>query len=159
MLDAIESSLLRVEVIETAMAKALATFEAEQTPDAAESLRRDLAMLDSELARLAQAVASGGPLETLLDAIRRGEARRAELRASLAQQERQQARQRGRDEVLTAVRQAVADWKATLRADFPSARRALQVLLGGRLVFTPEPSRRSRRLPGCPAIRRRPGAA
>jgi hypothetical protein len=41
--------------------------------------------------------------------------------------------------VLTAVRQAVADWKATLRADVPSARRALQALLGGRLVFTPEP--------------------
>ena len=60
-LDATESSLLRVEVIETAMANALATFEAEPTPDAAEPLRRDLTMLDSELARLAQGGREGRP--------------------------------------------------------------------------------------------------
>ena len=130
------------------MFKALATFEAEQTPDAAEPVRPDLAKLDGELARLATAVAQGGALETLLVAIQTGEQRRAELRAALAKQERQQARQRGRDEVLTAVRQAVADWKTTLRADVPSARRALQALLGGRLVFTRSPAAIGSRAPG-----------
>jgi hypothetical protein len=60
-LTAVERHLLLVEVVETAMLKALAEFEAQDGQDAAgDALRDELTRLDAEVGRLANAIARGG---------------------------------------------------------------------------------------------------
>jgi hypothetical protein len=64
--------------------------------------------------------------------------RRAHLRAALADRERQRAAPRAQGEALNLMRAALADWQGLLRQETRPARTALQALLAGRLVFTPE---------------------
>ena len=78
-LGSIEEQLLVIPVLETALHKALAG--ADVPNDDLAPLRRNLARLDSELARLAAAIGVGGPLGSLLAALQAGETRRGELRA------------------------------------------------------------------------------
>jgi HNH endonuclease len=137
-LAAVEHDLLRVEVLETALFKALAALQDQAGPEAAEqALREELTRLDSEVARLAAAIAAGGSLESLLGLLQEREGRRAHVRAALAEQERQRARRDGADDALALMLEALGAWQATLNAETGPARTALQALLAGRLVFTP----------------------
>jgi hypothetical protein len=135
-LGAVESQLLRVEVLETALYKALAMLQAPQD-DVAAGLRDELVRLDADVARLADAIARGGALESLLGVLQEREQRRAHVRAALAEQERQQVAQRDPGDALAFMRQALTDWQGLLRQETGPARSALQALLAGRLVFTP----------------------
>jgi hypothetical protein len=137
-LEAVECQLLKVAVLETALYKALAAFEAPQD-DAGTGLRDELARLDDEVARLADAIARGGALESLLGMLQDREQRRAHLRVALAEHERQQAAQRQPVDALALMRAALTDWQGLLRQETGPARTALQALLRGRLAFTPGP--------------------
>jgi site-specific DNA recombinase len=70
-LAAVERDLLRVEVLETALAKALdlARPDVESLTGHAHRLREELARLDAEVSRLAGAIAAGGELSALLSAL------------------------------------------------------------------------------------------
>jgi hypothetical protein len=61
-LTAVEHDLLRVEVLETALAKALGALEprADAGDGREAGLREELAQLETEVARLAAAIAAGG---------------------------------------------------------------------------------------------------
>jgi hypothetical protein len=109
-LEAVECQLLKVAVLETALYKALAAFEAPQD-DAGTGLRDELARLDDEVARLADAIARGGALESLLGMLQDREQRRAHLRVALAEHERQQAAQRQPVDALALMRAALTDWQ------------------------------------------------
>jgi Recombinase zinc beta ribbon domain len=137
-LEAVECQLLKVAVLETALYKALAAFEAPQD-DAGTGLRDELARLDDEVAQLADAIARGGALESLLGMLQDREQRRAHLRVALAEHERQQAAQRQPVDALALMRAALTDWQGLLRQETGPARTALQALLRGRLAFTPGP--------------------
>jgi hypothetical protein len=147
-LAAVEHDLLRPEVIETALHKALATLDAERSQDGAAPLRQELARLDDEIARLTTAIAAGGSLESLLTALQEREQRRTRARAALAEQERQYARREGADDALAIMLAAIGEWQATLKAETGPARTALQALLAGRLVFTPTPAGYTFEAPG-----------
>jgi Recombinase zinc beta ribbon domain/HNH endonuclease len=137
-LEAVECQLLKVAVLETALYKALAAFEAPQD-DAGTGLRDELARLDDEVAQLADAIARGGALESLLGMLQDREQRRAHLRVALAEHERQQAAQRQPVDALALMRAALTDWQGLLRQETGPARTALQALLRGRLAFPPPP--------------------
>jgi hypothetical protein len=109
-LEAVECQLLKVAVLETALYKALAAFEAPQD-DAGTGLRDELARLDDEVARLADAIARGGALESLLGMLQDREQRRAHLRVALAEHERQRAAQRQPVDALALMRAALTDWQ------------------------------------------------
>lgn len=139
-LAAVEGQLLRVEVVETAMHKALALLAQDGQDTGSDGLRDELQRLDAECSRLADAVARGGNLESLLGMLQDREQRRAHVRAALAEHERQRARQRrthDTDAGLAVMLEAIEQWQATLKAEVPAARAALQPLLRGRIVFTP----------------------
>ena len=139
-LAAIQNDVLRVEVLETALAKALDLLRpaTDVTDPRTRQLRDELTRLDAEVARLAAAIAAGGDLSALLVALQEREQRRGRLRMELAALERAP----GRDEldlqrVLGDLRERLTDWQGLLRRETPQARQALRALLVGRLVFTP----------------------
>jgi hypothetical protein len=139
-LAAVEHDLLRVEVLETALAKALDMFQpATATAEAHENrIREELTRLEAEVGRLASAIAVGGDLSTLLAALQEREQRRGRLRTELATRQRAASRD-GLDlhRVLEDLRGRLTDWQGLLRQETTHARQALRALLAGRLVFTP----------------------
>jgi hypothetical protein len=141
-LKAIEHDILRVEVLETVLAKALAALQ--PSPDVLAgpelTLRDELARIDSEVAHLAGAIAAGGELAALLVALQERERRRVYLRGQLATLARERAathRSADAEHLADELRGHLSDWQALLRQETGPARRALQSLLVGRLVFTP----------------------
>jgi site-specific DNA recombinase len=144
-LHAVERDVLRVEVLETSLWKAMRSLQGDDCSGLeapARSLGAELARLDAEVARLAAAIAAGGELSALLAGLQERERRRASVRAELAELERQQATSaRSRFDigrVLDVMRQALVDWQGVLRQETGSARQALRALLAGRLIFTPQ---------------------
>jgi site-specific DNA recombinase len=143
-LAAVERDVLNVAVLETSLHKAVAALQASASRNGAEAhaaaLRDELAGLDAEVARLAEAIARGGDLPALVALLQERERRRASLRAELAALERQTSMRRDVGTVartLDIMRTALTDWQGMLRQEPPEARRALRALLAGRLVFTP----------------------
>jgi len=145
-LAAVEHHLLRVEVLETALYKALDSVNGQDSPAAAgQAMRAELVRLEGELRRYVEAIAMSGPLPSILEAIQHREQRRAQVQAALAQQERQKhTRSRGVDDALAVMRGALTDWQGMLRQETPHARQALSALLTGRLVFAPRGEGRDR---------------
>ncbi len=140
-LAAVERDLLRIEVLETSLAKALDLMR----PDTArlgyqrERIRKELVRLAAELERLTGAIAAGGELAALLAALQARERRRQALHAELVGLEHVTAGA-GRFDLagtLTALREQLTDWQGMLRQEGPQARHALSALLAGRLTFTP----------------------
>ena len=139
-LATIEHHLLRPDVITEAIEGALVDLRPSADVHMAEraDLERQLASTETELARLAAAVAGGGRLETLLTALRERERRREQLRAQLA--------------ALDAVRHVASldlgrvrknlgalldDWRGLLLGNVVLARQAVRKLVPERLVFEP----------------------
>ena len=144
-LGAVEHDLLRVDVLETALQKAMEMLlrpQKNMTKGREHDLRAELARLDTEVARLAGAIAAGGDLPALVSALQKREQRRSQVRAELARLERERAAgaRNGFDaaRVLDALRGKLTDWQGMLRQEPGPARRALRALLAGRLTFTPQ---------------------
>jgi hypothetical protein len=143
-LSAVERDLLRVEVLETALYKAMSTLcsQTEVMDHRYQQLHEELARLDAEVARLANAIAAGGDLPALLALLQQRERRRTHVRVELAEAEQAQvATTRDRfdvEQILRALREQLTDWQGMLRQETAAARHALRALLVGRLVFKPE---------------------
>jgi site-specific DNA recombinase len=143
-LGAVERDVLNVAVVETSLYKAVAALQASASRNGAEAdtavLRDELAGLDAEVARLAEAIARGGDLPALVALLQERERRRAHVRAALVAAERRPATHGDIGDlrhVLDVMRTALTDWSGMIRREPPEARRALRALLAGRLVFTP----------------------
>ena len=137
-LASVEHDVLNVAVLETSIYKAIAALEAPAREDPSGALLEELARLEAETARLAQAIAAGGQLPALVAAMQERERRRAHLRAELGALERRAGRATvDVGLVLGLIRDALTDWRGLLRQEPAAARQALTGLLAGRLVFTP----------------------
>jgi site-specific DNA recombinase len=141
-LTAVEHDVLRVEVLETSLYKAMEAGRQPTNGHEAQGaeLRAELARLETEVTRLATAIAAGGDLPALVAAMQARERRHAYLRAELAALERQASMRRDIGNVahtLDVMRAALTDWQGMLRQEPPEARHTLRALLAGRLVFTP----------------------
>jgi site-specific DNA recombinase len=141
-LTAVEHDVLRVEVLETSLYKAVATLQAPPAfEDRGGDLREELARIEAEVIRLVQAVTAGGEIPALVGAMQERERRRLHLRTELAAIERQAPVRQDDGDVeraLAVMREALTDWQGMLRQETGPARRAMQALLKGRLVFTPQ---------------------
>ena len=131
-LDAIESRILAPEVIEQAIGLALARLRpaldelhAEET-----TLAQQRTAVETELLRLGQAVAAGGELTTLVDAMREREGVRKQIAEREAALSRRSRTGRMTDEsLLEALRTRAKDWRALLRGHIPQARQIVKKLL------------------------------
>jgi site-specific DNA recombinase len=139
-LSTIDHHLLRPDVIAAAIEGALQDLRPSAPVHAAEraELERLLALTETELARLAAAVAGGARLETLVTALRERERRREQLRAQLAALEAARSvatLDRGR--MRTTLTALLDDWRGLLLGQTVVARQAVRKLVPERLVFTP----------------------
>ena len=145
-LASIERDLLRPEIVERAIEFAID----ELRPDSDDSRRADILAeihrLDSELARLTAAIASGGDLPALLAAVKERQDRRERRERWERMLIELDAMSRiGRSELSCLereIRHRLADWRAMLRREVPEARELLRNLIVGRIAFTPRPETR-----------------
>jgi hypothetical protein len=108
------------------------------------SVRRyaEFRRLESEIARLTEALVSGGDLASLVAALREREARCHEVRARLAAVEAPAPRVGTMRDLERRPRARLQNWKGVLRRQTVEARPLLGRLLEGRLTFTPHQGQR-----------------
>ena len=137
-LIAFERDVLAPAVIDEAVRKALERLRPSQATDEQQhSLRVELIKVGEELARLTAAIATGGDLPALLEAVREREHRRRRFQAELMSVEglvRASALDLRRLE--RAIRERFDDWRGLMEREVDRARRALTATLTGRLIFT-----------------------
>jgi len=114
------------------------TLEAQRT-----DLERQLHKVEEEAANLATAMARGGNLQALLDALQDRERQQAHLRQQLAGLAGlRQVSDFDVRKIEKALRARLDDWRGLLRHT-PLSRQVVTKLLDGRLVFTPRPEDRA----------------
>jgi hypothetical protein len=115
------------------------------TPEASEAerarLERELRQLDAECVHLADAIAGGDTLQTLVEALRTRERRRADLRAQLEHLDglTRAAASVDPGRIARECRRRVTDWHGLLEREPIQARQILRELLPGKIVLTPRP--------------------
>jgi len=137
-LSTLERDILQPKVVEAAVRKALERLRP-QDPKEHDKLTVDLAIVEAEAAHLAEAIASGGDIPALLDAVKEREKRRAYLQEELqAVEGLEKIAQLDLGKVKQDLRDRLTDWQGLLQRQPVQARQILRKLLVGRLVFTPQ---------------------
>jgi hypothetical protein len=139
-LTALERELLDPEILEAAMARAAARVAAPPEDIAARRHTLEIARTHTEtaLARLTQAVAEGGSVATLLQAIRDQERRLDRIRAELEDLDRPRVVPLSLAQLMGLARKKAEEWQALLRKHAPIARQMVRKLVEGRILFTPD---------------------
>jgi hypothetical protein len=117
-----------------------------------EELRAEKLAIEGELLRLTNAIAAGGDLVPLLDALKSRQVRRDELTAALVARESFDVQRFDRKAIQAKVEEHVNSWRALLTNHVEDGRRLLREVLAGPLRFTPE--RKAYRFEGEAAIGR-----
>ena len=135
-LSTVEDTLLHPAVVMRAIEYAEKALLLDRSVDQIVTLESDLADVEAAVRRLTTAIATGGDLAPLVDALKSYDARRRELTDRL---ETAKAPRPTIDPA--ALRQElesyIVDWRGLLRANVQQAQQALRRLVKGRLVFTP----------------------
>lgn len=138
-MDAIADTLLSPEVVEQAIAHAerlLAGADGEEAQRRA-GIERELREATAAVSRLTKAVAQGGPLDSLVDALSAAERRQVALRGELAEISKPKARPDGA-KVRAELRSYLDDWRGLLRGHVHQSQQILRRLIVGRLTFVPK---------------------
>ena len=139
-LGAIRGDVMNADVISATLRKALARLKpaANRAQARRLDLDRQLATVNRELERLTSALASGGNLQTLVQAIREREAQRDTLMQEIAAVAG--AERVGKMDWAALERQLkgkLDEWRELLGRHAPQARQVLKKLLSGPIMFTP----------------------
>jgi hypothetical protein len=139
-LQAITRDVLDPEVVDEALNLALRDLEQPATAGAArtDTLKNELARLEAELSRYAEAIADAGPLATILQAVKVREQRRDAIRSELKTLATpRRAGTRDTCEIRAELVEYLENWRAMARQGVAEARGLLRAVLVGRFVFTP----------------------
>jgi len=139
-LQAVTRDVLDPEVVREALDLALRDLEQPAPGVAArrDTLKNELARLEVELNRYAEAVADAGPLETLLQAVKVREQRRDTLRSELKTLTTQRrVEPRDTSDIRATLVNYLETWRVMARQGVAEARGLLRTVLVGRFVFTP----------------------
>ena len=135
-LDTIEHALLTPEVLDKVIARAEVALAVNTSMERRSSLEREITQLYHELKRLSAAVAAGGELTSLIEAVKVGEARREELRPDLASLTLRRA-EFDAGKLRQQFDERLADWRGLLRWHPVQGQQVLERLIDGRLTFEP----------------------
>ena len=138
-LDVVERELLCPGVIELAIDKLVKKVN---EPDQDLHARREqvaeaLRKAEQELLNLQAAIAEGGELRTLVDALKEREQRREQLRRELRGLDALPAMQKVAQGLKLDVLRHLDEWRGLLGGEVATGRQLLRKVLDGRLVFTP----------------------
>lgn len=141
-LAAIESTVLRADVVAAAIDEAASTLQPDPAQHASQRqrLQAELARARGELTRLGEAIASGSgaSLPSLVAAVEERERRREGLEHELATLDQlAQVGQLDSVRLRRVLGAKLNDWRGLLRRHVQEARRILAMLLDGRLRFAP----------------------
>ncbi len=139
-LSALERELLDPDMLQEAAARAAARVAApaEDLTARRHGLDTALGHTEAALARLTQAIAEGGSMPTLVQAIRDQERRHQAIRGELADLVRPRVVPLNVAELKARVLEKAEEWRALLRKHAPIARQMIRKLVEGRIVFTPD---------------------
>jgi hypothetical protein len=135
-LATITGDALSPQLADEVIAAARHMFEASARPDRLEQLRRDLAAVEREQARLTEAVAAGGAIPILMERLRTTEVKRRELVAQHEGSRKPSSAPSLRD-IERRMRKGFTDLRSLLTGDVAEARQGFRQLLASPIVFTP----------------------
>jgi site-specific DNA recombinase len=136
-LSTIESRMLDPQVIERIIAGTLAQLQVETTPARRSAREQERADIDAQLARLAEGLASGGELGTILAAIRDREAKRDALDRAIALLGKPVPVPDART-LRAQIEARVRDWRGLLRKHVEQGQQLLRRVIVGRLMVYPQ---------------------
>jgi hypothetical protein len=138
--SALGDELLDTEILEAAAARAGARVATPPVDLEARRHQLETALTHAEnaLGRLTQAVAEGGAIGTLVQAIRDQERRHQALSAELADLKRPRVVPMTAPQLRAVLSEKASEWRALLRKHAPIARQMLRKLVDGRIVFPPD---------------------
>ena len=136
-LTVVEDAILRPEVVEAAIERAVEQLTATTVKSRRPALEADLTALESELVRLTGAIATGGELPALLEAVQDRERSRETLRRELEALGASEPVVLDRGTLRKNLESRLGDWRGLLRRHTEQGQQILRRLLVGRLVFTP----------------------
>jgi site-specific DNA recombinase len=137
-LGTLASDVLRPALVMEIVDVALEALRPQTRAADVAGMRSSLQRVDREVDRLTEAIAAGGQLSPLLEALKVRQARRETLAASLTAREAFDGRRFTRTSIEAQVRVRVADWRAKLTASVADTRQLLREVLAGPLRFTPD---------------------
>lgn len=142
MLTALEEDVLTPDLVHDVVARAVELWSDQRAGLGARrhALERKRRQVERQLGRFTDAIAAAGePFPSLLDRLRAGERRRAELLAQLEHVDGlgRAARSGMIPELRATLRERLEAWQGLLRSNPVEARPILRRLLVGRLVLTP----------------------
>jgi len=137
LLGTIAGDVLSPELADEVIAAARQMFEASARPDRQEQLRRDLASVEREQARVTEAVATGGAIPILVERLRTTEVKRRELVAQLERARKPRQPAPAWRDIERRMRGALTDWRSRFTGDVARARQGFRQLLTTPIVFTP----------------------
>lgn len=136
-IEALLADVLTPEVLEAVTRRAveLARVEQDSAPDLRDATERQLADCRTALGRLTAAVAAGGDVPALVEAIKAQDGQRQALERRLRALDSPVAKF---DPALERrLREAVGEWRAVLGQQVAQARQVVQKLLAEKVTFTP----------------------
>jgi site-specific DNA recombinase len=148
-IEALLDDVLDASLVHESIDEAVRLLMGDQSADHAATLEAELSTVETQRRHLVNAIAVGGQLDGLLEALKAREARRSELKDQLLALRRARIptaadAARVRSE-LTAL---ASSWRKVLANDPTNARPIITRLLNGRVTITPDPKRRQWELQG-----------
>lgn len=137
---ALGGDVLRPAVIMAVVDGVLEGLTTDERPNVARKHQRELASVSQEIDRLTEAIAVGGPMSSLLEALRARQDRRTELLAELAAARDWQPVRLDRKAIESTVTKRLTDWRGLLTEHVADGRELLRRTLTGPLRFTPDGS-------------------
>jgi hypothetical protein len=126
--------------IERALDRALQMLDEGGARSRRDTLERQLAIVDAELANLAESAARGGAVPVVLAALAKRDGDRRRLRAELSACEAQEPVRPDQAALKTQLRGFLGHWEGLLRQNVAEARPLLDLALTGRIAFQPPKS-------------------
>ncbi len=140
-LDTVESTLLRADVVAAAIEDAASRLQPDLAQQATERprLQKELGRVEAEIGNLVKAIAEGAEFPSIKGALRDHEQQRERLQQELAALDRlAQVGQLDGARLRRTLAAKLGDWRGLLRRQVQQARQILTTLLDGRLRFTPQ---------------------
>ena len=144
-IEALLDDVLDASMLKDSVREALRLLQGEAPEDRSKAIEREMATVEQERSRLVAAIAAGGNLDALVQALQVREARRRELEA---QREQMRCQRRLRASDTARVHQelmALANaWRRVLVDDPMNSRPIVSTLLKGRVTIEPVEGARKR---------------